>query len=48
MSNSFYINLIYFIEMSVLRKVVFSKLFVEFVEFVGFGRVKTERIDFLK
>ena len=31
--------------MSVLRKVVFSKLFVEFV---GFGRVKTERIDFLE
>jgi len=31
--------------MSVPRKVVFSKLFVEFV---GFRRVKIERIDFLE
>ncbi len=31
--------------LSVLRNVVFSKLFVKFI---GFGRVKTERIDFLE
>ena len=42
-------NCLYYIckieSLSVFRKVVFSKLFVKFV---GFGRVKTERIDFLE